>query len=214
MSRDESIRNAYALVGEIISASVEIEIELLYVSLELSDGSMSVSHMWHRLSGFHQRIDFTDVVVELGCGTGETRRFWYKYKKLLLELNAVRNHIAHGAIHDGDDSSAGQPRSYKFHDEHICRTVSIEDIEEARVLLREALELGRWFHIFIATYKSEAQLREARERVEELTRRATAVKDRQQKVNSAKTVENHRRSRVASSDSPTLFEELRRAASQ
>lgn len=178
MSRNRKVQNAYALVGEIISSCTEIEIELLYIALLLSENAQSVNQSWHRLSAFRQRIDLTDVVVELMNAKNETRRFWMSLRKALLELNSLRNHIAHGALLDDDDAPE-QIHVLKFYEDKSAKAVSLEDMVELRALMLEALDVARWFHGFLGSYGRASLLEEAEERVAGIKKRARALKDKQ-----------------------------------
>ncbi|MBX2855525.1 MAG: hypothetical protein KTR21_11075, partial [Rhodobacteraceae bacterium] len=142
------VRRAYALVGEVISTSTEIEIELLYISLLLAENASSVNQLWHRVSGFRQRIDLTDVVVELTNAHTKTRQFWIAFRRALLELNSLRNHIAHGALlNDGEgDEEVDQIHIMKIYEDNSAKLVSLDDMERLRDLMRDALEEARWFN--------------------------------------------------------------------
>lgn len=182
MSRDEQLKGTYALMGEVISTCTEIEIELLYINIHLGEGANSVNQMWHRLSAFRQRIDFTDVLMELMCAKNETRKFWLSLRRALLELNSLRNLVAHGAVTDGPEDEDEQPRIFKMFEDRSAKTVSHDDMALVRDLNREALAVTRRFHDFLVTYEAESVLEKEFFRVADIRKRASGLKDKQSKL--------------------------------
>lgn len=182
MSRNEQLRGTYALVGEVISTCATIEMELLDINNHLSEGANSVNQMWHRLSAFRQRIDFTDVLMELMCAKNETRKFWLSLRRALLELNSLRNLAAHGAVTDGPEDEDDQPRVFKMFEDRSAKTMSHDDMTLARDLSLEALAATRRFYQFLVTYEPESVLEKEFFRVADIRKRASGLKDKQSKL--------------------------------
>lgn len=188
---EDPLSRAYKLVGEIISTATEIELQLLYISLGLSERAVSVSEAWHRSSTFRSKIDLTNVVVELTSAHTKTRKYWLAYKAALTELNGLRNQIAHGTLRAErdvceDTLEDAEPTSadvyvVKINSDGSLRRITLVAIEETRDLMREALEIAIWFKNHLDAYSGNAPLMETIGQVEDLRRKAHAVKDRQSK---------------------------------
>lgn len=181
MSRDEQYQDAYALVGETLSTCTQIELELLYIGQELTENAQSVTHMWYQMRSFGQRIDLVDLVFELTHAKNETRNFWIRLRKILLDLNSLRNHLAHGAVVDDPESDISQPHVMKFYENRSAKLVSQDDLIALRELMHEALSVCRWFHEFLDRYGSAAELKKEDFRLAAIKKKAKALKDKQAK---------------------------------
>lgn len=179
MSDNGQYQDAYALVGEILSTCTQIELEMLYIGQELTENAQSVTHMWYQMRSFGTRVDLVDMVFELTHAKNETRNFWLRLRRVLLDLNSLRNHLAHGAVVDDPDGDIDQPHVMKFYENRNAKLVSQDDMIALRELMHEALSVCRWYNEFLTRFGPDAELQKEYFRVNAIKKRIKSLKDKQ-----------------------------------